>query len=103
MSTKDTVMGKKGYIATAELDEETITHYGEGATQDEAFKNFDISEYKNAWDLESADITEVGVFEAIYKGDPKWDSKMMSDDWEWALGERVRTIEIDGNNVILVK
>jgi len=75
--------------------EDTISHYGEGETQIEAFKDFvdtsEFSEHCIRHDVIDGDKVEVGIFKAINKDDPDWDSEYFESAWSWALGDRVDT------------
>lgn len=81
----------KGYIATAEIDEEEIGYFGEGGTPAAALKWFDVNEYISVSGLESGDVVEIGVFKAIYNGSEEWKQGEYRDEFAWVLGERVDT------------
>lgn len=81
----------KGYIATAEIDEEEIGYFGEGETPAEALKWFDVNEYISSAGLESGDVVEIGVFKAIYNGSEEWKKGEYRDEFAWVLGEQVYT------------
>lgn len=93
----DAKLNGKGYIATAEIEEEEIGYFGEGSTPAEALKWFDVNEYISSSCFENGDVVEIGVFRAIYKGSEEWKKGDYREDFKWVLGERVDTKMITVN------
>lgn len=84
-------MSGKGYIACAHF-EETIHHFGEGSTPEEALKDFlgaEFEEYCNYYELEDNTYVDVKVFEAIYANTPEANMEDFEDGWNFILGDEV--------------
>jgi hypothetical protein len=85
-------MSETGFIACAHF-EETIRHYGEGGTPDDAISNFiedgDFNEYGYCRDIAIGTPVQVKVFKAIYIDSPEANVEDFEPGWGWMLGEEV--------------
>jgi len=86
-----------GYIATAQ-SEDTISFYGESDSPENALAEFlkgtAFKDHCESVDASAGDEISVGIFKAIYNGDPDWDDELYESEWRWVLGERVDTKRI---------
>ncbi|EJB8454897.1 hypothetical protein MW332_004745 [Vibrio parahaemolyticus] len=90
-------MSKIGFIACAHF-EDTIHHFGEGATPEQALHDFvsggAFIDFCCCRGIDDGTHVEVKVFKAIYSDTPEAEMYDFEDGWKWILGDEVRSEQV---------